>query len=111
MCAQPVAKIYREQLYPRGNGLALWFPDDEVHVGDVGFLRAPDGTFRRLFNILVPPDHPLNSNRVPEPFACWDPADKVYSKPDVHAAGEPIMSEEVFATEVGLSADGSVLAC
>jgi hypothetical protein len=100
-----VAKIYRDQLYSRGNGSALWFPDDEVHPGDVGFLRSSDGTFRRLFNILVDANHSLNSQGVPEIFVPFIPGNKVYCKPNVHTVDKPIVSKEVFATEIGLSAD------
>jgi hypothetical protein len=99
------AKIYREELWPLGNGLALWFPINEVHVGDVGYLR-PDGTFRRLFNILVPSTDPLNSEGVPEHFACWSPEGDTYSVPHVHDDNEPLVSEEVSWTEVGVGVDG-----
>ncbi|KAI9440174.1 hypothetical protein BJY52DRAFT_1129192 [Lactarius psammicola] len=54
---------YREELgkaYP-GFGYALWEPDPgeqntPVGVGDVGFIR--EGRFHRLFNALLPADHP-----------------------------------------------------
>ncbi|KAF8263073.1 hypothetical protein EI94DRAFT_626048 [Lactarius quietus] len=50
-------------------GHALWEPDPgefpAVEVGDVGFVR--DGKFHRLFNALLPADHPSNESRgVPE---------------------------------------------
>ena len=73
---------YREELakaYP-GFGYALWEPDPgkqdpgeqdlgeqdpgeqnipiQVGVGDVGFVR--EGRFQRLFNTLLPADHPSN---------------------------------------------------
>ena len=60
---------YREELakaYP-GFGHALWEPDPGVPsgdlnptigVGDVGFIR--EGRFHRLFNALLPADHPSN---------------------------------------------------
>jgi hypothetical protein len=101
-----VPRIYREHLYPRGNGIALWYPDDEVHPGDVGFLTSEDGTFRRLFNILVPPDHPLNSEGTPQPFEIFVPGDKVRSKENVHLVDIPIVSNEVKDTAIELSAHG-----
>lgn len=48
---------YREQLantYPLF-GLALWEPTF-VDLGDVGYIRQ--GKFHRLFNALLPADHP-----------------------------------------------------
>ena len=56
---------YREELakaYP-GFGYALWEPDPggqdrPVAIGDVGFIR--EGRFHRLFNALLPADHPFN---------------------------------------------------
>ena len=55
--------IFREQLsirYPEF-GHALWEPsprrsDSPVQIGDVGFIRR--GKFHRLFNALLPADHP-----------------------------------------------------
>ncbi|KAI9439514.1 hypothetical protein H4582DRAFT_1762638, partial [Lactarius indigo] len=52
-------------------GHALWEPGPgnlcpaAVAVGDVGYIRQ--GKFRRLFNVLLPADHPSHSNfGVPE---------------------------------------------
>ena len=51
-------------------GHALWEPDPgnlspAVQVGDVGFIRQ--GRFHRLFNVLLPADHPSHENfGVPE---------------------------------------------
>jgi hypothetical protein len=55
--------IFREQLairYP-ASGHALWEPKpgigyELVRIGDVGFIR--EGQFHRLFNALLPEDHP-----------------------------------------------------
>jgi hypothetical protein len=64
--------IFRDELalkYP-AHGHALWDPSREglysaVQVGDVGFIRR--GKFIRLFNILLPRDHPSHENfGVPE---------------------------------------------
>ncbi|KAH9960654.1 hypothetical protein BC827DRAFT_383715 [Russula dissimulans] len=65
---------FRETLairYPHC-GHALWDPSpeglyDAVAVGDVGFIR--EGYFHRLFNILLPEDHPSHLNSgVPENY-------------------------------------------
>ena len=63
--------IYREELairYP-AYGHALWEPNPggrytSVEIGDVGFIRH--GYFRRLFNILLPADHPSHQDGVPQ---------------------------------------------
>ena len=62
--------IFREELaikYP-AYGHALWQPSPggsyaEVDIGDVGFIRG--GYFRRLFNILLPANHPSHRHGVP----------------------------------------------
>ncbi|KAN0124794.1 hypothetical protein V8E52_001346, partial [Russula decolorans] len=50
-------------------GHALWEPDPGgrytfVEIGDVGFIRQ--GYFHRLFNILLPEDHPSHHDGVPQ---------------------------------------------
>ena len=63
--------IYREELaikYP-AFGHALWEPSPggrytSVEIGDVGFIRQ--GYFHRLFNILLPEDHPSHQDGVPQ---------------------------------------------
>jgi hypothetical protein len=63
---------FREMLatkYPN-YGHALWEPSpgglyDSVDVGDVGFIRQ--GCFHRMFNVLLPENHPSHRNfGVPE---------------------------------------------
>jgi len=62
--------IYREGLalkYP-SYGYALWKPSPQgghpaVQVGDVGFIY--EGYFHRLFNILLPRDHPSHGEGAP----------------------------------------------
>jgi hypothetical protein len=65
--------IFRQELafkYP-AYGHALWEPSPgklyraAIEVGDVGFIR--EGKFHRLFNVLLPADHPSHRNfGVPE---------------------------------------------
>jgi hypothetical protein len=64
---------YREELGRRYSlfGYALWDPDPgenpRVEVGDVGFTRR--GRFHRLFNALLPEDHPTHARYgVPEHY-------------------------------------------
>jgi hypothetical protein len=64
--------IYREEIAIkyRSHGHALWVPSPgglypAVEVGDVGFIR--EGQFHRLFNALLPEDHPSHKDfGVPE---------------------------------------------
>ena len=69
-------------------GHALWEPSSgrlysAVEVGDVGFVR--EGQFRRLFNVLLPADHPSHGNYgVPasfEPLATPRVAEHIDSLP------------------------------
>ena len=71
---------YREELlkaYP-GFGHALWEPDPgeqntSIGVGDVGYIR--EGIFHRLFNALLPADHPSNETfGVPEHYEQLQPS-------------------------------------
>ena len=63
--------IFREELavkYP-AYGHGLWEPSPRgqytaVEIGDVGFIR--DGYFHRLFNVLLPEDHPSHQDGVPQ---------------------------------------------
>jgi hypothetical protein len=56
--------VYRDQLSALSLGLALWNTNPQrnlyshVTIGDVGYLQ--DGTFIRMFNVMLPWDDPLN---------------------------------------------------
>ena len=59
--------IFRHHLWATAPayGYALWDPNPgnlypAVEVGDVGYIR--EGKFRRLFNALLPEDHPSHRN-------------------------------------------------
>jgi hypothetical protein len=52
------AKVYVEQLRKLKHSHPLYEPEREVHVGDVGFFQ--EGAFCRLFNVLLPADHPAH---------------------------------------------------
>jgi hypothetical protein len=61
--SDPPFTVYRDQLSARSHGLALWNPDplnlyDKVSIGDVGYLY--EGMFIRMFNVMLPWDHPSN---------------------------------------------------
>ena len=59
-------KVYREQLTSQYHGVALWNPNPvanlydsaRVSIGDVGYLF--EGDFIRMFNVILPWDHPSN---------------------------------------------------
>ncbi|KAI0089371.1 hypothetical protein BDY19DRAFT_140875 [Irpex rosettiformis] len=68
----PAAHIYAEQLFQKGHGYSLWFPEhatsfEGVHIGDIGYVRG--GSFQCVFNATLPANHPANSNGVPTSFA------------------------------------------
>jgi hypothetical protein len=56
--------VYRDQLSALSLGLALWNTNPQrnlyshVTIGDVGYLQ--DGTFIRMFNVMLPWDDLLN---------------------------------------------------
>jgi hypothetical protein len=73
----PVSKVYQDQMTNPSYGLALWNPNppkdiyDKVSIGDVGYLH--DGSFIRMFNVMLPWSH--ESNRTlgePEPYESLD---------------------------------------
>jgi hypothetical protein len=57
--------VYRDQLASLSQGIALWNPPplkdvyDKVSIGDVGYLQ--DGSFVRMFNVMLPWDDPSNA--------------------------------------------------
>jgi hypothetical protein len=60
----PPSFVYRDQLLALSQGIALWNPNppkkiyNNVSIGDVGYLQ--EGTFIRMFNVILPWDDPLN---------------------------------------------------
>jgi hypothetical protein len=71
------SNIYCDQLSALSHGIALWnsgLPKiiyNNVSIGDVGYLQ--EGTFIRMFNVMLPWDDP--SNRLfgdPEPYESLD---------------------------------------
>jgi hypothetical protein len=77
MSVDPPFAVYRDQLAPLSQGLALWNPSppkkiyDKVSIGDVGYLH--EGSFIRMFNVMLPWSH--ESNRKlgePEPYESLD---------------------------------------
>ena len=70
-------EVYRDQLATLSLGLALWNPNppkefyDHVSIGDVGYLH--EGTFIRMFNVMLKSDDPLNNKLGnPEPYEPLD---------------------------------------
>ncbi|SRR6266849_7159476 len=72
MSVDPPFTVYRDQLSSLSHGLALWNPDPpnkiyHVSVGDVGYVH--EGTFIRMFNVMLPWDDPSNGILgIPEPY-------------------------------------------
>ena len=69
------AAVYAQELIGHGHGYPLWIPEpaptklgEGVRIGDVGYIF--DGSFFRLFNVLLPSTHPINEacKPLPDPF-------------------------------------------
>ena len=60
------AEIYAQQLFGKGYGHALWYPepstdltaDQKIEIGDVGYIV--DGSFIRFFNVMKGEDDETN---------------------------------------------------
>jgi hypothetical protein len=68
---ESVDSTSKDQLSALSQGIALWDPNppkeiyDKVSIGDVGYLH--EGTFIRMFNVMLPWDDPSNNKLgVPE---------------------------------------------
>ena len=73
MPVEPPFTVYRDQLTPLSKGIPLWNPNpskniyNNVSIGDVGYLR--EGAFMRMFNVMLPWDHPSNQKLGnPDPY-------------------------------------------
>ena len=67
------SNVYQDQLSSPSQGLALWNPKppkdihDRVSIGDVGYLQ--EGTFIRMFNVMLPWDDLSNGTLGhPDPY-------------------------------------------
>jgi len=76
-------EIYERHLLLKGRGFPLWIPEPNknlnmayqrqgISIGDVGIITS-SGSFSFLFNICLPPDHPINPRCLPEGFAAINP--------------------------------------
>ena len=106
------AVVYADKLYGSGRGIPLWYPEQsatgEVQIGDVGFLY--NGGFHRLFNVTVPPEHPLNSKGVPDKFEQLHP-DVSSLMTDIRDPDLPqgvLKSSSIKTTRAGGSVQGYV---
>jgi hypothetical protein len=104
--------IFRDQLAIRfpGHGHALWEPSpgdlcDVVEVGDVGYINQ--GRFHRLFNILLPADHPSHANfGVPANHKQFEPKvpnhiiSGILRRDNFCSAGVALESDGQFATRL-----------
>jgi hypothetical protein len=77
MSVNPPYNVYRDQLTALSLGLALWNPSPPKHIyknvsiGDVGYLH--EGTFIRMFNVMLPWNHPSNGTLgIPDPYEPLD---------------------------------------
>jgi hypothetical protein len=103
--------IFRQKLaikFP-SYGYALWGPSPGEHsptvqVGDVGFIRR--GKFHRLFNALLPADHPSH-----ERFGVPDNHEPLKVKIEQHIETDILSPNNIRSAEVkGGSYGGGVFA-
>lgn len=100
------AKVYTEQLYQRDYGRASYVPQDETNIGDVGFFQKVDGRFRRLFNCLVPANHPLNIDGVPSKYEPYALSLNHLQFDDEFLPPQPIVSKSVVIVDVSVNLSG-----
>jgi hypothetical protein len=80
----------------------MWEPECEVHIGDVGYFKRTDGTFCRLFNILVPDNDLANPRGVPDNFSPFAASEHNWTgrgRENYHTPGQPFMSEKVVVLD------------
>ena len=77
MSVDPPSYVYQDQLSALSQGIPLWNPNppkkiyNNVSIGDVGYLH--EGTFVRMFNVMLPWDYPSNRTLVnPESYESLD---------------------------------------
>jgi hypothetical protein len=96
MPIDPTFNVYQDRLSDLYHGVALWNPYpsknvyNQVSIGDVGYLR--EGAFIRMFNVMLPWDHP--SNRTlghPEPY------ESLYCGPFANARSSHFGSVEYYS--------------
>ena len=68
---ETAAKIYADELIPRGYGYPLWCPEglpntDIPRIGDVGYVSA--GSFVRLLNVMEPKDSGMYEGGPPKDY-------------------------------------------
>jgi hypothetical protein len=101
--AMAAAEIYVKQMRKLKHGDALWVPESPVEVGDVGFLD--DGAFYRLFNTILPSNHPLQSVGVPATFEpLVIPPNFWNETPNYFVHGTVLKSQSLKEKRIGLEA-------
>lgn len=103
-------ELFASQLIHLGYGHPLWYPEPdggrEVEIGDVGYIT--DGSFRRLFNSMHNRNHAINRNGVPAGFVPLRvPEELRQRRPNVVKPREPLCSDSVKTSKIGISAEVS----
>jgi hypothetical protein len=94
--------LYREELISLDHGFALWNPNppkhslDKVSIGDVGFIR--EGTFSRMFNVILPWDH--ESNKEPGNRSPFGPFRSLDCGPFADITENSLVKEEHYSRHV-----------
>jgi hypothetical protein len=97
------AEVYIKELGRLKHGRPLYDPEDEVHVGDVGFFQPDTGKFRRLFNIFLDANHPSHIDHgVPREFAPLSTRNLAFFVSRNYFPPQAWKSESVTAREVDI---------
>lgn len=101
------AEAYEQALYAQGCGSAVWEPDHvDICPGDVGFMQ--DDHFTRLFNVLLPRDHPEQTLGVPSTFQPMEVHPHLRTFNGVHFKPQILHSYSVRQHDVGAELNASV---
>jgi hypothetical protein len=97
---------FREELAQNvyAHGHALWEPSPgqlygPVAIGDVGFIRA--GKFHRIFNALLPRDHPTHEN-----FGTPDDHEPLQLRMENHIDTGELSPNDFYSGEVSVVSGG-----
>jgi len=113
--AESVSDAYARILFSKKLGYPLWIPEpsnytreyeiEGARIGDVGVISF-DGQFDFLFNVCLPPDHPVNTLAPPD----FEPLDElregdVRTTREIHSPGCVIASKSIKRETLALGSE------
>ncbi|KAJ6574272.1 hypothetical protein B0H19DRAFT_902903, partial [Mycena capillaripes] len=99
------SEVYCSQMLRQKRGFPLYEPAPQINlpgayqrhgvsIGDVGSV-TPEGIFDFIFNIFLPPEHPINGNRTPHDFSPMAPYESVDVSHLTYGAGNHVSTSTV----------------